>query len=100
MRPVEARDGKSGMALLENAIFDAILLDLLLPELSGVEILADLAAKMPEVLPRVVVVTAALEPEWMARVEVKRAHAVIRKPFNVSELEKEMLACCQKGRPR
>ncbi|HJQ38003.1 MAG TPA: response regulator [Thermoanaerobaculia bacterium] len=100
LRPVAARDGKSGLALLQNAIFDAVLLDLLLPELSGVEILADLAEKMPDVLPRVLVVTAALEPEWMARIEVKRAHAVIRKPFDVKHLEKEMMACCLKERPR
>jgi two-component system response regulator AtoC len=100
MYPVEAGDGASARALLQNAIFDAVLLDLLLPEVSGVELLADLHAKMPDVLERVVVVTAALEPEWMARIEVKRAHAVIRKPFDINDLEKAMLACCRKERPR
>ncbi len=100
MRPVEAHDGRSARALLAHSTFDAVLLDLLLPEVSGVEILAELSATLPHVLERVIVVTAALEPEWMARIEVKRAHAVVRKPFNVRELEKEMLACCRKKRPR
>jgi CheY-like chemotaxis protein len=100
MRPVEARDGRSAMALLAHSPFDAVLLDLLLPEVSGVEILADLSANLPHVLERVIVVTAALEPELLARIEVKRPHAVIRKPFNVKELEREMLACCQKESPR
>lgn len=100
MQSVEAADGTSALAMLRNALFDAVLLDLLLPELSGVEILADLQANMPDVLPRVVIVTAAVEPDWMTRAEVRRAHAVIRKPFDVKELEREMLACCRKERPR
>ena len=100
MRPVEAHDGRSAQALLAHSTFDAVLLDLVLPEVSGAEILAELSATLPHVLERVIVVTAALEPEWLARIEVKRAHALIRKPFNVRELEKEMLACCQKERPR
>lgn len=100
LRPVEAHDGRSARALLAHSTFDAVLLDLVLPEVSGAEILAELSETLPHVLERVIVVTAALEPEWLARIEVKRAHALIRKPFNVRELEKEMLACCQKERPR
>ena len=100
LRPVEANDGRSARALLAHSTFDAVLLDLVLPEVSGAEILAELSETLPHVLERVIVVTAALEPEWLARIEVKRAHALIRKPFNVRELEREMLACCQKERPR
>lgn len=100
MRPVQAGDGRSAQALLSEAAFGAVLLDLLLPEISGVEILADLSANLPHVLERVIVVTAAVEPDFLARIEVKRPHAVIRKPFNVKELEREMLVCCRKERPR
>ena len=101
LRPVEAVDGHSALAILSGGgIFDAVLLDLLLPGLSGVAILAHLSAHTPDVLQRVVIVTAALEPHWLARIEVKRAHAVIRKPFDIDELEREMLACCKKERPR
>jgi len=98
--PVEARDGKVALTLLDAAFFDAVLLDLLLPEISGVEILAHLHARTPDVLKRVVVVTAALEPEWLTRMEVQRARCVIRKPFNVEDLEREMLACCEAKIPR
>jgi CheY-like chemotaxis protein len=99
LKPVEAHDGRSALALLGHGSYDAVLLDLLLPEVSGVEILAHLHANAPDVLQKVVIVTAALEPAWLARIEVKRARSVIRKPFNVKELERELLACCNEKSP-
>jgi CheY-like chemotaxis protein len=99
MRAVPAADGQCALDLLRGASYDAVLLDLLLPLVSGLEILAYLFANTPDMLMRVVVVTAALEPAWMKRIEVKRARSVIRKPFDVYDLERAMLACCDE-RPR
>jgi CheY-like chemotaxis protein len=94
MHATQAGDGRSALALLATSRYDAVLLDLLLPELSGVAILAHLIDAKPEMLPRVVVVTAAIGPEWSGSAEAKRARLVIRKPFDVQELERALLLCC------
>jgi DNA-binding NtrC family response regulator len=92
-RPVEAKDGKSAFVLLEAAMFRAVLLDLLLPEMSGLEILRHMTSAKPEMLSRVAVITAALE--LTRRAEVKRARTVVAKPFEVHDVERALRLCCE-----
>ncbi len=100
LRSVEAADGRSGLGLLDAFSFRAVLLDLLLPEVSGLEILAWLHVTRPVMLTRVIVITAALEPAWRSAPEVKRARTLIAKPFDLLEVERELLACCEMESPR
>ncbi|PYQ29119.1 MAG: hypothetical protein DMF56_12635 [Acidobacteria bacterium] len=92
-RPVEAKDGRSAFVLLEAAKFRAVLLDLLLPEMSGLDILCHLIATNPEMLTRIAVITAALE--LTRRAEVKRARTVVGKPFEVQDVERALRLCCE-----
>jgi len=92
-RPVEAKDGRSAFVLLETARFRAVLLDLLLPEMSGLEILRHLIDTRPEILTHLAVITAALE--LTRRAEVKRARCVMGKPFEVKEVERALRLCCE-----
>jgi len=54
---VRAATGNEGLALLEQAMWDVVLLDVRLPDLSGPEIYQRLAATRPELAQRVVFVT-------------------------------------------
>jgi CheY-like chemotaxis protein len=71
--------------------FEAIILDLLLPVVSGFEILERIRRANPELLRRVVVVTAASGP----RVEKisGTARSFIRKPFDLDDLVSAVLQC-------
>src|ERR671928_165571 len=57
----DACDGAAAIALLRRSDYDAVVLDLMLPELNGFEILRFLKAERPHLLPRVVIITAASE---------------------------------------
>jgi CheY-like chemotaxis protein len=91
-RGVQCGDGRSAEALLQLHAFDAILLDLLLPELSGMEILALLALHQPQNLPRVVVITAAAPALWQDCPEIKQVQ-VIRKPFDIEDVDAALTRC-------
>jgi two-component system, OmpR family, response regulator len=81
-----ACDGAEAIERLRRDDYDAIILDLLLPERNGFDVLRFLKAERPHLLPRVVVITAAME--WTLRHFDDRKHvaAMLRKPFDVDEL--------------
>jgi len=90
MRPVVAADGRSAIALLSVQTFDAIVLDLVLPELSGIDVLIFLKTHAPELLPRTVVVTTLPESYWS---EARACAGVLRKPFAIEELQTLLRSC-------
>lgn len=92
-----ADDGATAMELLERQEFGAILLDLLLPEVSGFEVLRRLAAARPELLARTIVMTAAHESVWRDCPYVPQTRQVVRKPFEMAALERDILACCSES---
>lgn len=87
LQAVVTADGRSAQALLAVITFEAILLDLSLPEMSGADLLRELEQ---DVLRRVLIVTAAPPSEWQMHVGV---WAIIHKPFEIAELESSLLAC-------
>lgn len=72
--------------------FKAVLLDLILPELSGIEILDHLTLKKPSVLPRVIILTSASRGV-LDRVDISRIHSVIRKPFDIQDVILQTAKC-------
>ena len=54
-----AADGAQALAIVHHHPVDAIVLDLLLPEISGFDILVYFKQKMPALLKRTIVITAA-----------------------------------------
>lgn len=86
-RAVAAGDGRSAIALLETRSFDALVLDLILPELSGEEVLKFVASRVPELLRRTVIVTTMPPTIWSRCAEVRSCAAVLRKPFSLDELQ-------------
>ena len=85
------------MALLATHSFDAIVLDLVLPEMSGAEVLHFVAEHAPELLERTVVVTTLPSSRWSALEETHACAAVLRKPFSLDELQAALRSCCRGG---
>ncbi|HUP46136.1 MAG TPA: response regulator [Thermoanaerobaculia bacterium] len=83
--------------LIESEPWDAILLDLKMPDGSGVDLIRRLEARSPDLLRRIIVVTGAI-PEARKLVDVP-LWAVIRKPFEVAALI-DTVTSCTSGKAR
>ena len=81
---IEAGDGKAAIELLQHESPDVILLDLLMPELDGFQVLAQLQEKQCPI-PRVVL-TADVQDTAAERCRELGAFDVIHKPPNEEKL--------------
>jgi two-component system alkaline phosphatase synthesis response regulator PhoP len=77
-------DGKSGLEAVRSGEFDLIVLDLMLPEMDGLELLANLRKERHEV--RVVILTARADEADVIRGLEGGADDYMRKPFSPGEL--------------
>lgn len=78
-----AADGRDALLLLEEHDFQVIILDLMMPRVTGEAVIRHIAAQRPHLLPRVVVTTAAIRES--ARLGGHAVGAVITKPFDLHE---------------
>jgi signal transduction histidine kinase len=83
---LEADDGRSALELLRKGGADVLLLDMMLPDLDGREVLKAIQAKRPPGLKGVLVLTGDLTPERLAEVQRLGADALIGKPIDVGFL--------------
>jgi two-component system response regulator QseB len=72
--------------------YAVIMLDLILPGVSGMEILNYLQEKDPSLLLRTIVLTGA-SSGILKGVDASRIHAVIRKPFDIQDVLQLTTAC-------
>ena len=80
---VSASDGAEAIARAQSEPFDALLLDLMMPNESGWAVMAQLTAQQSPLLARTVVITAASDREIGDLPEKTR---ILRKPFDLREL--------------
>lgn len=80
---VSAADGAEAIARTQEGAFDALLLDLMMPNQSGWAVMERLSADQSPLLARTVVITAASDREIGHLPEQTR---VLRKPFDLREL--------------
>lgn len=92
-----ARDGHEAIEKLQRRQYAAILLDLLMPIVDGYAVLDHLTTQRPDLLRRVIVVTAALAAREMQRLRTYPVHAVITKPFDVEALQHAVRECAGIG---
>ena len=81
---VTVSDGLAGIAELRRRSYDAIVLDLMLPRSNGFEVIAFLRAERPQLLKRVVIITAA-SPKTLEAFDASRVRALLTKPFDMTE---------------
>jgi len=84
----EAEDGEAALARLEApaADFDAVLCDLRMPRLSGYALHDLLAERRPELLQRFIFITGDLASTEAAGFSARCAQPIVRKPFDLQEL--------------
>jgi CheY-like chemotaxis protein len=79
--PVDsAKNGADALARCERCRYAVILLDLMMPQINGYEVLEALATRRPEDRPMVLVLTAGAEPRNLS---AELVAGTIRKPFDV-----------------
>ncbi len=88
-----AGDGQTALQKLDERDFAAVILDLLMPRTDGFDVLRNVAARKPEILKRIIVITAAAESAWNGRPELKRVRCVLRKPLDIMEVAGHVHAC-------
>lgn len=90
-------DGSEALEKLRSRRYAAILLDLKMPLLDGFEVLEQLSVSAPELLPRILIVTAALSRREIDRARGFGIHGIIAKPFDVEELLEAVKLCARQG---
>jgi DNA-binding response OmpR family regulator len=87
----EADGGRAGLQKIGAEVYDAIVLDLMMPDVSGHEVLRAIHKLTPG-SKRVVVLSAAALQE-MEKVDPSVVRAKLRKPFDISELLDAVKLC-------
>lgn len=80
----EATDGGSGLELALKLRPDLIMLDIVMPKISGTEILPRIRDLLPDA--RVLMVTANKDQETISEVVKNGIHGYILKPFNAQKI--------------
>ena len=88
-----ATEGSEALEKIRTRRYSAILLDLRMPGLDGYGVLDALRASSPELLRRVIVLTAALTAKDMQRVKTFDICGVVAKPFEVEALMNAVRQC-------
>lgn len=78
-----AADGGDAILLLRDREFDVVILDLMMPVMSGDAVLRHVMAERPELLPRIIVATAAVNRA--RELSTPSVGAVVTKPFDLHE---------------
>jgi two-component system response regulator HydG len=94
-----ATDGRAAYDQLQHHTYSVILLDLMMPDVNGFELLDKLQRDSPTLLDRVIVMTGASQRSIEA-LDTSRIWGLIRKPFDIDQLVSSAVACAQGRRNR
>jgi two-component system chemotaxis response regulator CheY len=84
----EAANGKAGLELAHKLLPDVVFLDILMPDLSGIEVLKQLKEEMPQVV--VLMVTGERDTDTIRQCVAAGASGFIVKPFNAATVLKAL----------
>jgi len=87
----EARDGEEALRKIRAGEFQAIVLDLMMPKVSGYQVLEALTAERPS--SRCVVIVSAAASSAIDKADPTIVRAKLRKPFEIEELSAAVRAC-------
>jgi DNA-binding NtrC family response regulator len=96
MRVTEARSGEEALARTAQARFDVALLDLHLPGISGIDLLAALKERLPET--EAILLTAHSSIETAVQAMKRGAYDYLTKPFRLADLEVHVQKAFEKAR--
>lgn len=93
-----AEDGKSARRMLEGASYDVLVTDLMMPVVSGYELVAGIQSNPPPDPPAVIVMTGQGSVESALGVMKSGVSAFLRKPLNMDELEVAVSSAADRNR--
>lgn len=93
-----APNGRMAFEYLKRGSYSVILLDLMMPDVNGFELLQRLERESPALLRRVIVMTGAAQ-RIVESVDTTRIWGLIRKPFDIDDLVGAARHCAD-GQPR
>lgn len=93
------RDGRSALTAAIDADADVALLDIAMPELTGIEVTEQLRGSRSDGRPRIMLISASVEDAVLAAGRLAGADDVMAKPFSVRQLS-ERLRQLVDGTPR
>ncbi|HEX9982588.1 MAG TPA: response regulator [Thermoanaerobaculia bacterium] len=88
-----ASDGDEALHYLSRRHYDVVLLDLMLPKTNGFDVLRHVSCVFPRLLDKVVIITGLSPASYAECAYLGSVRRLLRKPFDVAELELEMLSC-------
>jgi len=91
-----ASNGRTALAKAMGDSYDAIMLDLILPDVSGNEILHQLELNRPESLRKVIVLTGASRGV-VDQIDGHKVRAVLRKPFDIQDVVRLTAECAHES---
>ena len=91
-------DGRTALAMIREDVPQAIILDLLLPEIDGFEVLSQLRRTSPELLGRTIVTTAATIRDLAECPELKLVKTFLPKPLDIDQLSSCLIDCARSAR--
>ena len=89
-----APDGRAAFDQIHRHPYSVILLDLMMPEVNGFELLERLKRDSPSLLEKVIVMTGASQRS-IEKLDTTGIWGMIRKPFDIDKLVSSTLACSQ-----
>src|SRR5688572_693088 len=87
----EAADGLVAMERLHTKKYDVVLLDMMMPKMNGVEVLAQMER---EQINTPVIVISAASDRYLGTIESPLVTKVLRKPFDLNSLVAEVAKFC------
>jgi CheY-like chemotaxis protein len=91
---VEAENGATGLLLLESQDFDGVILDNVMPGMTGMEFLNQLPHISHNQNIPVIMVTGLIHPEMRETVTQLGAYAILEKPYDFGELLSMVAQLC------
>ena len=82
----EARNGKEALSCLEDELPDLILLDVMMPDMSGMDLLGRARTLLGDNLPLIIFMTAKVQTSEIEKYRLLGAAGVIMKPFDPMKL--------------
>lgn len=89
-----APNGRLAFEYLKRGSYSVILLDLMMPDVNGFELLDRLQRDSPKLLSRVIIMTGAAQ-RVVESVDTSRIWGLIRKPFDINDLVRSARACAE-----
>ena len=93
------RRGDAALRAIETGRYEAIVLDLILPGMTGFDIVRHLARVRPELLRRIIVITAVSQSRLQDFEHQSAIWRLIRKPFDVPEFVQTVRECVHAHAP-